>query len=113
MIVDVLYFGGCPNHALTRDLVKNVLFEHGMIAEVRDVEVTDAVDAQRKQFLGSPTVRVNGIDVDPSAAGVDRFGLMCRVYRRNDVASGVPSREMIENALRTALLREVDDAEGP
>lgn len=110
MIIDVLYFEGCPNHAPARKLVEHVLSEHGMTAEIRDVEVTDAADAQNKRFLGSPTVRVDGMDVDPSAADADRFGLMCRVYRRNDVASGVPPREMIENALRTAKLRERDDA---
>lgn len=109
MIVDVLYFEGCPNRARARDLVEHVLSEYGMTAEIRDVEVTDAADAQSKRFLGSPSVRVDGIDVDPSATGVERFGLMCRVYRSDKIASGVPPRQMIENALRTAQLRKNDD----
>lgn len=100
MIIDVLYFEGSPNHAPARDLVERILLEHGMTAEIRDVEITDPADAQRKRFLGSPSVRVDGVDVDPSAAGVDRFGLVCRVYRCKDGAAGVPPREMIENALR-------------
>lgn len=109
MIIDVLYFEGCPNRAPARELVERVLSEHGLTAEIRDIEVTDAADAQSKQFLGSPSVRVDGLDVDPSAAGDDRFGLMCRVYRRYDVASGIPPREMIENALMTARLRKSSD----
>ena len=110
MIVDVLYFEGCPNHAPARDLVESVLFEHGMTAEIRDVEVTDAADARGKRFLGSPSVRIDGIDVDPSAARLDRFGLMCRVYRYGNVISGVPPRQMIENALKIARLWKDDNA---
>jgi len=105
MIVDVLYFDGCPNHEPARNLVENVLSEHGIAAEIRDVEVTGAADAQDKRFLGSPTVRVDGIDVDPSAARLDRFGLMCRVYRHGNVASGVPPRWMIENAVSNATAK--------
>jgi hypothetical protein len=105
MIVDVLYFEGCPNHAPARDLVESVLSEHGMTAEIRDVEVADAADARRKRFLGSPSVRVDGVDVDPSAIGLERFGLMCRVYRDGNVVSGVPPRRMIEKALTNVATR--------
>lgn len=110
MIIDVLYFEGCPNHVPARDLVQSVLTELGMTAEVRDVKVTDAADAQSKGFLGSPSVRLDGIDVEPSAAGNERFGMMCRVYRYQDIASGIPPREMIETALQTARMREFGDA---
>lgn len=111
MIVDVLYFDGCPNHAAARELVESVLSEHGIAAQIRDIEITDSADALEMRFLGSPSIRVEGIDVDPSAARLDRFGLMCRVYRDGIVASGVPPRKMIENALGNAAakLRNDDD----
>jgi hypothetical protein len=110
MIVDVLYFEGCPNHAPARDLVERVLSEHSMTAEIRDVEVTDAADAQGKRFLGSPSVRIDGVDVDPSAIGLKGFGLMCRVYRDGNLVSGVPPRRMIENALTiVAAIPHKDD----
>ena len=107
MIVDVLYFEGCPNHTAARALVESVLLEHGLTAEVRDVEVVDPEDAVDKRFLGSPTVRVDDVDVDPSAAYLDRFGLMCRVYRHGNLVSGVPPRRMMEDALQIARSRKV------
>ncbi len=100
-----MYFDGCPNHAPARDLVESVLSERRIVAQIRDIEITDSADARDKRFLGSPTVRVDGIDVDPSAARLDHFGLMCRVYRYGKVASGVPPRQMIESAVSNAMAK--------
>jgi hypothetical protein len=104
VIVDVLYFEGCPNHVRARNLVETVLSEHGVIAEIRVVCVIDAADAEEKRFLGSPSVRIDGIDVDPSVSLVERFGMMCRIYRQAGSLSGVPPREMIEDALTSPRL---------
>jgi hypothetical protein len=112
MIVDILFFEGCPNHAPARELVKCILSDHGSTAEIRDVEVIDAADALAKKFLGSPTIRVDGVDVDPSAAELVTYGMMCRVYRQKDLLSGVPPREMIERALEHAQARRSKNAHG-
>ena len=111
MIVDLLFFEGCPNHARARDLVERILSEHGVAAEIRDVEVVDAEDAHAKKFIGSPTVRVDGVDVDPSVTELYSYGMMCRVYRQNGSLSGVPSSEMIERALENARLRRSKNAD--
>ena len=47
-------------------------------------------------FLGSPTVRINGVDVEPSAHQRTSFGLMCRTYEGN---GGVPPEELIDRAI--------------
>jgi hypothetical protein len=105
MTVDVLYLDGCPHYAPARELVERVLSEHRIAAQICEIEVTNAADAQEKRFLGSPTVRINGVDVEPSAAALDRFGLMCRVYREGNQVTGVPPRHLIVNALASASAR--------
>jgi hypothetical protein len=102
MIVDLLYFAGCPNHEPARSLVQSVLTERGIEADIREIEITDGSDAQAQRFLGSPTVRVDGVDVDPSASTRTQFGLMCRVYWEGHSATSVPTRDMIVHALRRA-----------
>ena len=97
MQIDVLYFGECPNHPLTVERINAILHEEGCSAEVREVLVPDVETAQRVHFLGSPTVRVNGIDIEPAAQNRSEFGLMCRRY-----TGGVPSRELIRAAIRSA-----------
>ena len=57
-------------------------------------------DAQRLKFPGSPTIRVNGSDVDPTGADQMAAALTCRVYHLEDGRfSPVPSKEMIRRAL--------------
>jgi len=51
--------------------------------------------AERLRFLGSPTIRVDGKDIEPAARGRTHFGMSCRMYG----SSGVPPRELVEAAL--------------
>jgi hypothetical protein len=97
MQIEVLYFEDCPNHLPTVERIHTVLCEEGCRADVREVLVPDISTAQRVNFLGSPTVRVNGIDIEPAANDRRDFGLMCRRY-----SGGVPSHELIRAAVRSA-----------
>ena len=69
-LVEILYFDGCPNHEAARAMVDRVTSELGLEPELRLVNVTDEETAQRLRFLGSPTIRVRGRDIDPGAAQV-------------------------------------------
>jgi hypothetical protein len=103
VIIELLYFDGCPNHVPARSLVETVLADHAVAAEIREVEVRDPADAQSKRFLGSPTIRVDGIDIEPEVAHRDIFGMVCRIYRDGIVLRGVPPRQLIEGAMQKAL----------
>ena len=63
-LVEILYFDGCPHHEQTTSRVERVAAELGLRPEIRLVKVADAEAAARQRFLGSPTVRVNGEDVE-------------------------------------------------
>ena len=67
MRVEILYFSGCPNHAPAVDCVRDVLAQEDTQAEMVEVEVKDVATAQRIGFLGSPTIRVDGRDVELAA----------------------------------------------
>ena len=93
--IEVLYFGDCPNHLPTLERIHQVLREENCTAEVSEVLVSDVEAAHKVRFLGSPTVRVNGIDIEPGAKDRRDFGLMCRRY-----TNGMPSHELIREAVR-------------
>jgi hypothetical protein len=102
MNVEVLYFTGCPNHKTAVDRVKEALRAEGLPGAVAEIEVPDAETAQRLRFLGSPSIRVNGVDIEPDARSLTAFGMMCRTYSDVCCQSGLPSRELILSALREA-----------
>ena len=96
MQIDILYFDGCPNHEPTAELVRDVVRTLGVDATIREVEVRDADDAARLRFFGSPTVQVDGQDVDPVVRSRVDYSFSCRMYGR----SGSPPRALVEQALQ-------------
>jgi hypothetical protein len=98
--VEVVYFEGCPNHEATRELVRRVMAEEGVETELRLVEVASPEDAERINFLGSPTVRVNGRDIEPGADARRDYAFSCRVYRTESGLRGQPDERWLRAALR-------------
>jgi hypothetical protein len=99
-VVELLYFEGCPNHHGARELVERVAAEVGVTPDVRLVEVPTPEAAEQMRFLGSPTIRVNGRDVEPAADERDQFRLACRVYGADDGGfSGQPAEAWVRAAL--------------
>jgi hypothetical protein len=97
VVIEVLAFAGCPHRAATVALAEEVAAALGVAAEIQEVEVRDTAEAERLCFLGSPTLRVNGADVEPGTAARTDYALGCRLY----AGSGVPSRELLSAALRS------------
>jgi MerT mercuric transport protein len=102
MKIEVLYFDGCPNHKPAVERVQQMLAEEGVSAEVAEVNVSDESIAQKVGFLGSPSIRVKGLDVEPEARAARDYGMMCRTYAVNGRREGLPSREMLRQAIREA-----------
>jgi hypothetical protein len=106
MKVEILYFLGCPNHIPAVDRVREVLQQEGTPADMVEFEVRDAAAAQQVGFLGSPTIRVDGQDIEPAARTARAFGMMCRSYIDDGRHAGVPPPEWIRAAVREAKGRK-------
>jgi hypothetical protein len=98
--IEVLYFDGCPNHEMLLPRLRELLDQAEVASAVELVEVPDDAAAQSQRFLGSPTLRVEGRDVEPGAEQRTDFGLKCRLYRTEDGFAGVPLDEWVLGALR-------------
>lgn len=100
MKIEVLYFEGCPSHESTVELVRETTATLGIDASVTEVDVETDEAAYRLEFIGSPSVRVDGDDIEPGATTNADYGRRCRVYATENGISGVPPRDMLEAALR-------------
>ena len=98
-VVEILYVDGCPNYEQTHALVGALVAELGLKPTIELVGVPDAEAAARLRFLGSPTVRVDGQDVEPDADRRREFALCCRVYRTPHGLQGQPDPDWIRGAL--------------
>jgi hypothetical protein len=80
--VELLYWDGCPSHPKALAELREAIHELGLHDEVIVREVLSEDDARRERFVGSPTIRIDGHDIQPTTA--EPYGLTCRVYRRRD-----------------------------
>jgi len=104
--VEILYFDGCPNHHPAIALVERISRELGIEPNVQLIHVHDQRDAQRLRFLGSPTIRIGGVDVDPQTEERNDYALSCRIFRTDSGFSGQPDEQWV----RDALLRDAGAA---
>lgn len=102
-IVEILYFEECPNYAGTREVVERVAAELGVQPKIRMLDVETPEDAERLKFLGSPTVRIDGRDVEPGAEERVEFVRACRVYRTATGLRGQPEETWVHDALTMHL----------
>lgn len=102
-LVELLWWRGCPSWERAVDLVREQMRELGLDpAALRVRELIDEADAEREGFPGSPTIRVNGEDVQPPGEGPG--GLTCRVYRlRDGRVSALPDPADVAAALEAAV----------
>lgn len=98
-LVEVLYSDGCPNHHSAQALVERVSAEVGVGVALRLVNVGDPDTAVRERFLGSPSIRVDGRDIEPGAETRTDYALACRVYHTETGTSGQPDERWLRDAL--------------
>jgi len=94
--VEVLYVGGCPGYEQLLPSVRALAAQAGVEVVLRSIETPEAAEAER--FLGSPTVKVDGRDVDPGAASRNDFGLKCRLYPAAEGGAHMPPERWIRDA---------------
>ena len=99
MTIEILYFDGCPNDEQLLEHPRRLLEREGIDTEIPVHNVRDAEQANRERFLGSPTIRIGGRDVDPDATHRSDYGLKCRIYQTPKGLTGLPPDEWILDAL--------------
>jgi len=104
--IEFLWWEGCPSTEATLAMLREEVAAAGLEVEDIDVrEVSNDADAVREQFVGSPTIRVDGLDIQPLPN--EPIGLSCRVYRLADGRiSPLPDRGEVRQTLLDAMKGE-------
>jgi hypothetical protein len=112
--VHYLWWDECPSHVEGDALLREALSAEGLDAEIVAIEITSEEEAQRHEFIGSPTFRVNGRDLDPQpvpTGAANPYALTCRAYRREDGRiAPLPTLDWLRRALRRAFAQPAADA---
>lgn len=102
MEIEVLYVAGCPSYEPLMSRLRALLRRAGIEDEIEPLLVESEEHARRLRFVGSPTVRIDGRDVEPGADARTEHGVACRLYRSAHGVAGLPADGVIIAALRAA-----------
>lgn len=95
--VELLYAPACPHWEQVRADLHRVLSEGAIETPIQLVLVSSQEDAEFLGFTGSPTVRLNGVDVAPEPTSGEP-GTGCRMYPQPDgtLGGGIPAGLLCE-----------------
>ncbi len=103
MNIDFLYSSKCPNREEAFQNLLRVLKKNGWPAGIHSIEIKDINQAKKAEFLGSPTIRVNGHDLDENGNKTKGYSLDCRTYIINGKQTPIPTEDFIEAAIKRIL----------
>lgn len=73
--VKVLSVKGCQATPPTIELVESVAKEMNININLNLTVVESPGQAQENRFIGSPTVQINGLDIEPELRDIELFGV--------------------------------------
>jgi hypothetical protein len=98
VLVEVLTFAGCPHGGPAVALAQRVVNEAGISADVQAVDVPEG-ETERQRFLGSPSIRVDGRDIEPGAELRRDYAHCCRLYSTSAGRGPLPDETWLREML--------------
>ena len=101
--IDILYHENCSHYPQAIERIKQVLTEEGIDAEINEIQITSEEEAQKHDFSGSPTIRIDGEDLESEEErqqGHAHVYDSCRIYNYKGQLYMIPHKESIRLALR-------------
>lgn len=96
MRIELLYSDDDPEYMATRHRLVTILLEDAFETPIQMIAVNSAADAEFLAFPGSPTIRIDGEDIDPEGAGTIGLG------RRSYGGEPMPGEDLIRSAIERA-----------
>ncbi len=103
--IEFLYFEGCPHFPPALALLKDLLRQKDAEYSIEMTRVDSEQYARKIRFSGSPSIRINGKDIDET--GATDYGIKCRIYRGNDGPTGIPPEALLRKSV--VLAKEEKD----
>ena len=102
MKIEFLYFEGCPHYPPALAMLKDILKEEEVEHPIELIQVASDRHAQETRFLGSPSIRINGKDIEEVEIASPDYGIKCRIYNGNGGPIGAPPEELLRKSIAVA-----------
>jgi hypothetical protein len=101
--INILFIKGCHGYKYAKKHIEEIIADEAIDVEINLIRIDNDEDARRLHFIGSPTVRVNGMDVEKGFSRTKDYGLRSRIYNVEGNLSGYPSKSMIWSTIKKVI----------
>lgn len=101
-VIEVLYTDECPFWKEALKSIEEIVNSLKTEVTIKKIRVAGEKDAKNLKFPGSPTVRINGVDIDPTARETAGY-IGCRIYMHKGRTFEYPPKDMIRSAFERLL----------
>jgi hypothetical protein len=109
--IEILSRDDCESRGMAVAVVQRILEETGIPAHLEVVDMSDENDAEQRRVLGSPTIRIEGRDVEPGSNKRTDFSIGDRVYRGERGLQSWPDERWVREALLLAAARSTTNGD--
>lgn len=99
MKITFMYSKATGRSEQAEEALRMALEATGVEADVEYIEINDSEEAKEKKFLGSPSVRVNGVDVEYGDREPDEYQAGTRYYNTPEGWKPFPHARLIANTI--------------
>lgn len=103
IMIDIFYTNGCKGYTTAFDNLNSVLEKAGIRCRLGVHTIVNDEDAVKRKVIGSPTIRVNGKDIEKVVSGSEGYTVKCRTYKEGSKILDAPSKTMILKAIDEEL----------
>ncbi|HHS48489.1 MAG TPA: DUF2703 domain-containing protein [Desulfurella acetivorans] len=96
--IEFLYFSGCPNSEPTFNNLLEAMKELGINIDVQKIDVETLEKVKEVNFLGSPSIYVDGIDI--YMLKTQEVSYVCRTFDIDNKKSGIIPKTFIKDRLK-------------
>jgi hypothetical protein len=106
MKIDIYYSSSTGLQPGLQEAIKDAIEATSVEVDVNTIEIHTYEEAKAARFMGSPTVRVNGIDVEYGEMEPPEYTTGSRFYNTHEGWKPFPAARRIANSILEALQRE-------
>ena len=112
MEVQLLYMDDCPSFEKAEEMIKRVLDEFDVKdTKIDRIRVGSFAEAEDLKFLGSPSIRINGKDIEPDTHRRTEYEMAPRSYRVKGSMQDLPDIKWLKAAVKKAKAEEDERAD--
>lgn len=75
VLIEALFTPNCNSRKATLSMIEKITRNRSLNVDLKEITISSAREANVARFIGSPSIRVNGQDIEPESREKSDYGM--------------------------------------